>query len=167
MPPNSSSTTQQIECPEALFAARVQSWPVQNTQLCSGKSWHANLKQHRSLESLLSTVNHTWMLGAKPPSSPTFVASWPYFFLMTACGQETQLKSHDENHIVKPQEPCWFPTKIKPCKIWDKSLPVIDLSDLTWSHQRKEKIFSPWGYGKPHFQSSWLPWKNLRLLAES
>ncbi|TYZ50755.1 hypothetical protein PybrP1_012183 [[Pythium] brassicae (nom. inval.)] len=25
-----------------------------------------------------------WMLGAKPPSSPTFVASWPYFFLITA-----------------------------------------------------------------------------------
>jgi hypothetical protein len=23
------------------------------------------------------------MLGAKPPSSPTFVASWPYFFLIT------------------------------------------------------------------------------------
>ncbi|DAZ94589.1 TPA: hypothetical protein N0F65_005352 [Lagenidium giganteum] len=24
-----------------------------------------------------------WMFGAKPPSSPTLVASWPYFFLMT------------------------------------------------------------------------------------
>ena len=25
----------------------------------------------------------TWMLGAKPPSSPTLQASMPYFFLIT------------------------------------------------------------------------------------
>jgi len=35
----------------------------------------------------------TWMLGAKPPSSPTFVASWPYFFLIMLCVQKLHLNT--------------------------------------------------------------------------
>lgn len=74
----------------------------------------------------------TWMLGAKPPSSPTFVASWPYFFLIMLCIQNT-LAFIPTAYFLK------FRDIIKRvgCSPWGGGTPQLPSSWPPWTRRRR------------------------------
>ena len=82
----------------------------------------------------------SWMLGAKPPSSPTLVASCPYFFFITAW-KSTQVKTNYKGRKTSRQGSRKTVAKRK------RSLPSGD-----------DILLHP---------SSWLPWKKMPQLGES